>query len=168
MRLFFFGQDKENYSLPGALEAFVKPFRKWHDVFLVQNETRKKLQKAVPSVLDLIHLTLRSCRFSCYLFSLKMDTEDFRKNILLFSYPHQTPPIKCTPASVCELSWCWTLILQDTRQSAQLNPHFPPLRGLLWLSAHCHFPAFLSWPREASRAATVHTQEIFFFSISAF
>lgn len=101
--------------------------------------------------------------FLASFFHWKWNAEDFRKNIL-FSCPLQALPIKCTPASVCEPSWCWTLILLDTRQNAQLNPHFPPLRGLLWLSAHCHFPAFLSWPMEAaSRAATVHAQEIYFF-----
>lgn len=111
------------------------------------------MQKNVPSGLDLIHQTLSNCTFLASLFHWKIDAEDFRKFpsflISSWSFPHKTQPMCVIQAGAAPESPAW--------------PLHPPLRGLLWLSAHCHFPASLSWSAAAaSRAANMHAQ-IFFF-----
>lgn len=61
-----------------------------------------------------MHLTFSSCRFSCFLSPLKIDAEDFRKNILFFSHilislslENAFQPVCVSPAGAGHWS-CWT------------------------------------------------------------
>lgn len=140
----------------------MKPFRKWHNVFLVQNGASKKLWNAIPSVLDLIQQSCSNCMFPVSLFHCKQIQETLEK----VTYFHFLIRLSRENVSQC----MWTRLLLDTgpaghQAECSMAPSHPPLRSPVQLSACFHFPASLSLPVAAtSRAGALYAPRLFFFS----